>query len=207
MNINYPKLRGGPLAVDDRTILERIIQKEKAQEAPHVLAFRKTVAEKLAKVDSAAEVSLPKLRVDRESLIAAAREVEIKWRAACDRAQQAQRDLSSASHTYSTERSKLEQQLIETASPEIAIFLSDMRDEWDKCFKQFAFHNGVEVVNRITGKKADVTVNNRSSVLARQTAIRDAQAAAEALRLVPDQSTIPEQLQQLRHNLPAIAGL
>jgi len=207
MNINFPKFSGAPLAVDDRTILDRIIQKEKAQEAPHVLAFRKTTAEKLTKIEAAAEVSFPKLRAAREAAIEKANAAEIVWRKACDVAQQAQRDLSSASHTHSTEQLKLESQLIETASPEIAIFLSDMRDEWEKCLKRFAFHNSVETVNRVTGKKADVTVNNRASVMARQEAIRDAQAAAEAMRLEPDQSTVSARLQELRNNLPAIAGL
>jgi hypothetical protein len=207
MNINYPKFSGGPLAIDDRTILDRIIQKEKAQEAPHVLAFRKTTAEKLAKIESAAEVSFPKLRAAREATIAKARAAEIEWHKACDVAQQAQRDLSSASHTHSTEFQKLEAQLIETASPEIAIFISDMRDEMEKSFKKFAFHNSVETVNVITGRKADVTINNRASVMARQETIRDAQAAAEAMRLEPDQSTVSARLQELRNNLPAIAGL
>lgn len=207
MNINYPKFSGGPLAVDDRTILERIIQKEKAQEAPHVLAFRKTAAEKLAKIEADAEVSFPKMQAAREAAIAKANAAEIVWRKACDVAQQAQRDLSSASHTHSTEQWKLESQLIETASAEIAIFLSDMRDEMDKSFKRFAFHSHVETVNVITGKKAEVTVNNKKSVMARQEAIRDAQAAAEAMRLEPEQSTVSARLQELRNNLPAIAGL
>jgi hypothetical protein len=207
MNINYPKFSGGPLAIDDRTILDRLIQKEKAQEAPHVLAFRKTRAERLATIEAAAEVSFPKLRVARDRANAAAIVAETEWRKACDVAQQAQRDLSSASHTHSTEQLRLEQQLIETASPEIALFLSDMRDEWEKCFKKFGFSNSVETVNKITGKKTDVTVNNRPSVMARQAAIRDAQAAAEAMRLEPDQSTVPARLQELRNNLPAIAGI
>src|ERR1700676_4515216 len=207
MNINFPKFSGAPLAVDDRTILDRIIQKEKAQEAPHVLAFRKTTAEKLTKIEAAAEVSFPKLRAAREAAIEKANAAEIVWRKACDVAQQAQRDLSSASHAHSTEQLKLEAQLIETASPEIAVFLSDMRDEWEKCFKRFAFHNSVETVNAITGRTAAVNVNNKKSVMARQEAIRDAQAAAEAMRLEPDQSTVSARLQELRNNLPAIAGL
>jgi hypothetical protein len=69
------------------------------------------------------------------------------------------------------------------------------------------FHNSMETVNAITGRKVDVTVNNRASVMARQEAIRDAQAAAEALRLEPDQSTVSARLQELRNDLPAIAGL
>jgi hypothetical protein len=50
-------------------------------------------------------------------------------------------------------------------------------------------------------------VNNKKSVMARQEAIRDAQAAAEAMRLEPDQSTVSARLQKLRNDLPAIAGL
>jgi hypothetical protein len=210
MNIN-PKF-SGTAPIDDKGILDalrgsELVRKAAAEKDTHVLAFRKTAAEKLAKIDAAAEISFPKLRAAREATIAAARAAEIKWHEACAVAQQAQRDLSSASHTHSTEFQKLESQLIETASPEIAIFLSEMRDEFEKCFKRFAFSAGTEIENRITGKKTTVTVNNRASVMARQTAIRDAQAEAEKMRLDPDQSTVSARLQELRNNLPAIAGL
>jgi hypothetical protein len=210
MNI-VPKFSGA-VPTSDKDIIDllrgtRLLEDAAAEKSRHVTAFRKTAAEKLAKLEAGADASFPKLRTAREAAIAKATAAEIEWRKACDAAQQAQRDLSSASHKFSTEQSKLEGQLIETASPEIAIFLSDMRDEWEKCFKQFAFHNSVETVNVIIGRKADVTVNNRKSVMARQEAIRDAQAAAEAMRLEPDQSTVPARLQDLRNNLPAIAGL
>jgi hypothetical protein len=210
MNI-IPKFSGAA-PIDDKSILDalrgsELVRKATAEKDTHVLAFRKTAAEKLAKIDAAAEVSFPKLRAAREAAIAKATAAEIEWPKACDVAQQAQRDLSSASHTHSTELQKLETQLIETASPEIAIFLSDMRDEFEKCFKRFAFQNSTETVNAITGRKATVNSNNRASVMARQEAIRDAQAGAEAMRLEPDQSTVPARLQELRNNLPAIAGL
>jgi hypothetical protein len=210
MNI-IPKFSGAA-PIDDKGILDALrgseyVRKAAAEKDTHVLAFRKTAAEKLAKIDAAAEISFPKLRAAREATIAAARAAEIEWHKACAIAQQAQRDLSSASHTHSTELQKLEAKLIETASPEIAIFLSDMRDQWEACLKKFAFHNSIETVNRITGKKADATINNRASVMARQEAIRDAQAAAESMRLEPDQSTVSARLQELRNNLPAITGL
>jgi hypothetical protein len=210
MNI-IPKFSGA-VQISDKSILDalrgtEVLRKAVAEKDTHVLAFRKTAAEKLAKIDAAAEVSFPKLRAAREATIAKATAAEIEWHKACNVAQQAQRDLSSASHTHSTELQKLEAQLIETASPEIAIFLSDMRDEYEKCFKQFAFHNSTETVNVITGRKVAVNANNKKSVMARQEAIRDAQAAAEAMRLEPDQSTVSARLQELRNNLPAIAGL
>jgi hypothetical protein len=210
MNI-IPKFSGAA-PIDDKGILDalrgsELVRKAAAEKDTHVLAFRKTAAEKLAKIDAAAEISFPKLRAAREATIAKATAAEIEWHKACNVAQQAQRDLSSASHTHSTELQKLEAQLIETASPEIAIFISDMRDEWEKCFKQFAFHNATETVNRITGKKVTINDNNKQSVMARQAAIRDAQAEAEAMRLEPDQSTISARLQELRNNLPAISGI
>jgi hypothetical protein len=210
MNI-VPKFSGAA-PTDDKGILDalrgsELVRKAAAEKDTHVLAFRKTAAEKIAKLEAGADASFLKLRAAREAAIAKATAAELEWRKACDAAQQAQRDLSSASHKFSTEQLRLEAQLIETASPEIALFLSDMRDEWEKCFKQFAFHTSIETVNVITGRKADVTVNNKKSVMARQEAIRDAQAAAEAMRLEPDQSTVSARLQELRNNLPAIAGL
>jgi hypothetical protein len=210
MNV-FPKFSGAA-PFDDKSILDalrgsELVRKAAAEKDTHVLAFRKTAAEKLAKIDAAAEISFPKLRAAREAAIARATAAEIEWHKACNVAQQAQRDLSSASHMHSTEFQKLEAQLIETASPEIAIFLSDMRDEYEKCFKQFAFRNSTETVNHITGKRAVTNTNNRASVMARQEAIRDAQADAEGIRLEPDQSTVSARLQELRNNLPTISGI
>jgi hypothetical protein len=210
MNI-FPKFSGAA-PLDDKGILDalrgsEIVRKAATERDTHVVSFRKTAAAKLAKIDADAEILFPKLRAARDKANAAALLAEIEWHQACGAAQQAQRDLSSASHTHGAELAKLEGQLIETASPEIAMFLSDMRDEMDKTYKRFVFHNSKEVVNRVTGTKADVTVNNLASVQARQDAIREAQAAAENMRLEPDQSTVTARLQELRSTLPAIAGV
>lgn len=210
MNIT-PKFSGAALT-DDRSILDalrgsELVRKAAAERDSHVTAFRKTAAQKLVQLEASAEVSFPKLRAAREATIAAARIAEIEWRKACDAAQQAQRELSSASHGFSTEQAKLEAQLIETASAEIALFLAEMRDEWERCFKLFGFSTSTETANAVTGAKTTITVNNKRSVMDRQEAIRDAQAAAEAMRLEPDQSTVTARLQELRNNLPAIGGL
>jgi hypothetical protein len=208
--MSIPKFSGA-VPTDDRGILDALrgsefVRKAATERDSQVLAFRKTAAEKLAKIDAAADATFPKLRAAKEAAQVAARAAEIEWRKACDAAQNAQRDVSSASHTYSAERAKLEAQLIETASAEIALFLADMRNEWEKCFKQFTFHTTVET-NVVTGKKATITINNGKSIAARQEAIRDAEAAAEAMRLEPDQSAVSARLQELRNGLPAIAGL
>jgi hypothetical protein len=210
MNIT-PKF-GGAVPTTNEGILDllkgsKFIEDAAAEKAKHVLAFRTTAAGKLAKIEAVAEVSFPKLRAARDRANAAALAAEIEWRKACDVAQQAQRDLGSASHTHSTEQLKLEGQLIETAAPEIAMFLVDMRDQWEACLKKFSFHNHTDTENFITGRKITVNSNNKASVMARQAAIRDAQAEAEAMRFEPDQSTISARLQALRNNLPAISSL
>lgn len=185
----------------------KFIEDAAADKARHVLAFRKTAVAKLTKIEADAELTFPKLRTARERAIASARTAEIEWQKACAVAQQAQRELSSASHSHSTEQMKLEQQLIETASPEIALFLADMRDAWEDCFKKFSFHNHTATENVITGRKVTINSNNKASVMARQAAIRDAQAEAEAMRLEPDQSNVSARLQAIRNNLPPIAGM
>jgi hypothetical protein len=206
-----PKFSGA-VPTDDRGILDALrnsefIRKVVVERDNHVLTFRKTAAEKMAKIDADADATFPKLRAAKEAALAAARAAEIEWRKACDVAQNAQRAVSSASFVYSAERAKLEAQLIETASAEIALFLADMRDQWERCFKLFASSTSVETVNVVTGAKSTVSVNNRKSVMARQEAIREAQSAAEAMRLDPDQSAVSARLQEIRNNLPAIAGL
>lgn len=210
MNI-FPKFSGA-VPTDDKAFLDALrgsefVRKAIVERNTHVLAVRKATAEKLAKLEIAADASFPKLREAKDAAVAKALAAEKAWREACDAAQRAQNNLSSASFAYSADLSRFEAQLIETSSPEIALFLSDMRDEWEKSFRQFGFSTGTETVNAITGKKADVTINNKQSVLARQAAIRDAETAAMAMRLEPDQSTVSARLQELRNNLPAIAGL
>lgn len=210
MNI-IPKFSGA-VPTDDRSILDALrgsdlIRKVVVERDSHVLAFRKTAAEKLAKAEAAAETTFPKLRAAKDAAVAKALAAEKAWREACDAAQHAQQNLSSASFSYSAEQSRHEAQLIETSSPEIALFLADMREEWEKCFRQFGFSTSIEATNSVTGAKSEVTVNNKASVMARQEAIREAETTAIAMRLEPDQSTVSARLQELRNNLPAIAGL
>jgi hypothetical protein len=211
MNISYPSFVGAPLPEDKELLAalrgSEFVRKVVAERNTTVLAFRKTAADKLAKLEAAAEVSFPKLRKAKERAEASARAAEIAWRDACTVAQQAQRDLSSASHTHSAEQLKLEQQLAETASPEIALFIADMRDQVEATFKQFRYQTASETENVVTGKKRDVTVNNAKSIQARQEAIRDAIGSAEAMKLDPDQASVPARLQDLRNNLPAISGI
>src|SRR5260370_32719888 len=101
MNI-IPKFSGA-VPIDDKGILDalrgsELVRKAAAEKDTHVLAFRKTAADKLAKIDAAAEISFPKLRAAREAAIAKAHAAELEWRKACHVAQQAQADSSFANH-------------------------------------------------------------------------------------------------------------
>lgn len=210
MNV-VPKLAGGPLT-DDRAVLDvlrgsEFVQKATAARAAQVLNFRKAAAKKLADLETSTAKLLTDLRAAREAAIEEARAAEIRWREASNNAQRAQNALSSASHNFSSEQIRLENQLVETANPEITLFLSEMYEELEKALKSFAFHHHIETKNVITGSKTVITVNNKTSVLSRREAIREAIAAAEAMRLDPDQSAVSERLQELRQALPAIKGL
>ncbi|MET3907102.1 hypothetical protein ABID59_001433 [Bradyrhizobium sp. S3.3.6] len=209
MNI-IPKMSGAALT-DDKLILETLLNSEIGKKAiadrqKDVLAFRTSAAKKLAELDAAAGASFPKLRAAREAAEAEAIAAERRWREACDRAQQARQAISTASFAHDAALREAEAKLLSTAHPEIALFVSEMDDAHEACFRQFGYSNGSET-NRITGKRVDYTVNNAASIQARQHAIREAQERARQMRLEPDQTTVPARLQELRNGLPAIKGL
>ena len=211
MNKEFPKFTGAA-PIDDKAMLDALrgsdlIRKAVAERDTHVVAFRKTTAAKLAKIEAEAETKFPKMRTELDAAIRDARAAEIAWRQKADRAYEIQAALSAASSLHGHDLARLEGQLAETASPEISIFISEMRLLWEACFSQFQVHHKEEVVNQITRRRERHTINNEKSLLARQHAIREAIAAAEAMRLEPDQANVSVRLQDIRNNLPAIASV
>jgi hypothetical protein len=205
----FPQFSGA-VPIDDRGILDAlrgsdIVKKATAERETHVVAFRKTVAGKLTKNEAEAEVKFPKMRTELDAAVKAAREAEILWRQKADLAYELQAELSAAHALHGNELARLESQLAETASPEISIFISEMRLAWDECFSKLEVHHEAQPENVITRRSERSTRTNQVSLLARQTAIREAIAAAESMRLEPDQSTVSVRLQELRQNLPSIA--
>jgi len=200
----------GAAPIDDRGILDALrgsplIAKAASDRGAVVTAFRKTVADKLAKLDAAAEIKFPAMRSALDAQIAKARAAEIAWRTEADRAYELQAALSSASSLHQQELAQLEGQLAETASPEVSIFIAEMRALWEDCFSKYQVHHEIETVNQVTRRRERRTRSNQESVQARQTAIREAIAVAEAMRLEPDQTHVSVRLQQIRNELPAIA--
>jgi hypothetical protein len=207
----FPQFSGA-VPIDDRGILDAlrgsdIVKKATAERDTHVVAFRKTVAGKLAKIEAEAEVKFPKMRTELDVAVKVSREAEIVWRQKADNAYALQAALSAEHGRHCNELASLESQLAETASPEISIFIYDMRLAWDECFSKFEVHHDVEKENIITRSRERSTRTNVVTLKARQTAIRDAIASAEAMRLEPDQSTVSVRLQELRQNLPSIASV
>ncbi len=111
---------------------------KEAAEAAHtktVEARKKLVAE-IEALDTAEAVSWPKRMKALETLVAAAREAELAWRASADRARAASVASSGASHAYTMARAQLEAALRAGADNEaIDAFTREMRDDEDKSRK------------------------------------------------------------------------
>jgi hypothetical protein len=207
----FPQFSGA-LPIDDKSILDALrgspmIAKAASDRNAHVMAFRKTLVEKLAKLEADAEIKFPAMRVKFEAARSEALEAEIAWRQKADRAYTLQAGLSADSSLHQQALAQIEGQLAETASPEISMFISDMRTLWEDCFAKYDVRHETETVNQITRRRERRTMTNQESVQARQTAIREAIAAAEAMRLDPDQTHVAVRLQEIRNNLPAIASV
>jgi hypothetical protein len=205
----FPMFSGAAVPIDDRGILDAlrgsdIVKKATAERDSSVLAFRKAAVAKLAKLKADADGRFPKLRAEFEAARDDARAAEIAWRQKADRACEIQSKLSADSATFTNDVAKAEAHLAETASPEILPFIADMWSLWEDAAKQIATREVAETSVRLLDRTKILQVSNRTSVLARREAIRDAIEAAENMRLEPDQSTVSARLQELRHNLPAI---
>ena len=71
MNREFPKFTGAP--VTDQAKIDALWKPRRHQEedrtelANHILAYRKTSAEKLAKIDAEAEIKFPKMRAELDA--------------------------------------------------------------------------------------------------------------------------------------------
>ena len=198
----------GAVPVDDKGLMTALrdtdfARKAVAEHETHVVASRKTIVTKLAKMDADSEGRYPKQQAELRLLVEKSREAENAYRRASDRAFEFQAKMSAEWSVHGNEIARLESQLAETASPLIGPFILDMQLMWENCLKQHEVRHATVTVN-IIGQKTVSSKSNKSAIFARQEAIRDAIKAAESMRLEPDQASVPERLQQLRNALPAI---
>ena len=106
---------------------------------------------------------------------------------------------------WTTERNALEAAQIETASPLIETFVTEMRKEHDRVGREPNPQTTELQVNQNTGNRVSVPVKGKVvRVQDRLAAINGAIDAALALRLQPDQSNIAQKLDELRAGLPKV---
>jgi hypothetical protein len=99
-----------------------------------------------------------------------------------------------------------EAELRETADPAIARFIVEMRDDLERVLRVQPALETTAVRNVNTGQVAHLPTARRVKPAERATAIRQAIAQAEALKLEPDQGGVAAKLAALRDSLPVIGA-
>ena len=174
-------------------------------ETARTVAERAKLVDALRALDAKAPGDFAKLDKAVSVEVANVRAAEIALKAANDKLRAANFAKSGAVLAYDVERRRLEEAL--RASPAATLideFLRDMRDELDATRKR---HDGgyLPIVADLRGVVGMISFGNKESVQRRLNAIHAAIEAAEALRLVADQTGLVEKLAALRAGLPEIA--
>ena len=174
-----------------------------AQAAEQTLARRGIIAQ-IKTLERDHEKRRPHLEADVAASMTALKEAENALLAAQKRANLALGAKSTASYTYSAQRDRLEQQLRESAHPNIDLWIREMRSELDRTRKRFAYIETRET-HLVTRVARRVVVNNAASVASRVTAIMHGIDEAERLKLeLADQIAIPKLLGELAAALPVV---
>jgi hypothetical protein len=118
--------------------------------AANTLARRGIIAQVKA-LERAHTAAVPKLEATVAAAMAALKLAQTALQAAEKRANAAIGEKSTASHTYSAARDRLEQRLRESAHPAIKGWQREMRDEIENTRKRFAFIESRETVNIFSG--------------------------------------------------------
>jgi hypothetical protein len=180
-----------------------------ADRVSKLLAERRALAAKLKKLNADAERDFPPLFVKVENLTAELAAAGM----ANDRLAYAvtQQKLAAAvverqrlGFSYTAQRDDLEHALRATAAPEIDAFIREVRTLWDLTKKlPHSLETSVAVRSPVTGKmthRAETIPG--PSALEGIVACRVAMEAAEDLKLVADQSTVPGEIIRIRNSIP-----
>jgi hypothetical protein len=188
------------IALQESEIGKDIINKSHTE----IVAERQKIIDALAANEAKAEKDFPLRTKAIEAAIAKVREVGRVWQAANDDLNRASYARSSASLAHTSERHRLQGLLWDTEYSEtITDFQREMRWGMDDVRKQYDFYAETSV-NALTGESMLRRYSNRASVDARISAMREAIDQADALRLIADQSNVPEQLAAIRAGLPKV---
>ena len=174
-----------------------------AKERDERIAARAATLKRLRDIEAAEDVDYPRRAARRAAAAAAASEAAAALANARDEYRLAEGAHTLASNLFQNEAGRLENILTEGAHPAICEFMAEMREELDATRAAFRYSTHVHE-HPITRARLVQTDSNKASVAARITAIQDAMKAADAMKILPDQSTVPSQLDAIRANLPAV---
>jgi hypothetical protein len=169
--------------------------------AKEIHAGRKRLVAKLDALDQKASITLPHKREEHEKLqaeIIAAREHLYKLER---KLVPSQVSCVFASFEFDARRAEIEKQLKATASPLIAEFIAEMREEHERIRKAPVMVDG-EINKRSWSIDRKTMRDNMASRLIRFHAVRHAIEDAGELYLMADQSEVPARLDKLRDGLP-----
>ena len=168
-----------------------------------VVAQRTKIASELTARTAENGSKWPKLVTASEKALEGVRAAEEALAVARAKLAAANAARASESNDYSLTRARLEGELGETASPLIDAFIAEMRADMEASRKK------LDTADRsrkhpITGHALFERVSNSESIRQRVAAAFEAIAAAQAMKLIPDQSSVDAAIAELRRNLPAV---
>ncbi|SIR06698.1 hypothetical protein SAMN05880590_11197 [Rhizobium sp. RU35A] len=181
-----------------------VVQAARAEKVKRIAEARKLAVEMRDRVDAIREKEFPEMDaalakkfVAVQSAEKALHDAKVAYGEAFRRNMVRKNELDFAFNEHN-------RHLLETCDPSIDLFISEMRDALYDAHRMVRI--GPEVIERhpVTGRTNRRWETNAPSVNARVSAIREAMDAAERMKLEADQSKVPERLQKIRNELPAV---
>lgn len=179
------------------------VEKAVADRAAAIVAERKALVARLAEIEDGAPARRYLDAVKRtEKLAEEADKAHRAFEAAKLAFDQAYAERVIASQTIATERTEVIAQLHAGAdNTAIDAFVHWARIELTTTRKAIDAREQV-TENKITGARNFTVESNSALVAARVLSLNEAITEAEDLRLLPDQSSVPAKLQELRNRIP-----
>ncbi|HBF32095.1 hypothetical protein [Rhizobium sp.] len=180
------------------------VQQAMQEKSARIAQERKLADQKRAEIDRLREKEYPalneKLRRGLEEVQAAEKALEQAKRAYGDLFRSNLQRKMALDRAFDDET----RLLLTSCDPSIDLFVSEMHDAIDEARRSVTISHEIIERHPVTGKITRRVESNASLVNARLQAIREAMDSANALKLEPDQSKIPQLLEALRQELPAV---
>jgi hypothetical protein len=189
----------------DRLFRLPIIREQLGEDTKELVATRRGLIAKLARIEGAAAAELPKLAAQVDEAIKGVRQAEAALREACQLHAAAMAARHNYSFSFGRAHDGLEQQLKETASPEIDAFVNWAMGEFHDSRHAPLVGETVEAETPDAfGHKGSYLRTNSAAVARRMSALL--QAADEAKQLAiseADPAAIEGKLDAIRNGIPS----